>query len=89
MTVLLPLELHNVHSKFVVDSGCVVTVVSSAFYNSIPLHRCPPLQPAKELVKLEIANKEMMDIVGMATMKFVARGENFEWEMYVTPIGEE
>ena len=89
MTVLLPLELHNVHSKFVVDTGSVVTVVSSAVYNSIPLHRRPSLQPAKEPVKGEAANKEMMDIDGVATVKFVANGEHFEWEMYVAPIAEE
>ena len=87
--MLLPLELHNVHSKFVVDTGSVVTVVSSAIYNSIPLHRRPPLQPAKEPVKLEVANKEMMDIDGTAAVKFVAGGEHFEWEMYVAPIAEE
>ena len=77
MTALLPLELHNVHSKFVVDTGSVVTVVSSVVYSSIPVHRRPPLQPAKEPVKLEVANK-MMDIDGVATVKFVAGGEQFE-----------
>ncbi len=88
-TVLLPLELHNVHSRFVVDTGSVVTVVSSTIYNSIPEHRRPPLHPAKEPVKLEMANKELMDIQGVATMKVVASGQCFEWQMYVAPIADD
>ena len=65
MTVLLPVEFPDVPSKFVVDTGSAVTVLSRSVYHSIPKHKRPPLQPCSGLaVRLELANKEWMDVDG-------------------------
>ena len=72
-----------------VDTGSVVTIISRRLFNRIPLSRRPPQRQPNEPVKLKVANNELMEIDGVADMKFVAGNEHFEWRMYIAPIQED
>ena len=68
------------------DTGSVLTIISRTLFNRIPLSRRPPQKQPNEPVKLKVANNELMEIDGVADMKFVAGNEHFEWRMYIAPI---
>lgn len=88
-SMLLPLELHNVKGSFIVDTGSVVTIVSRTLYQKIPPGRRPPLKPPSEPMKLEVANEQLLDIDGVAKMKFVVGDKEFQWLMYIAPLAED
>ena len=89
MSLVVPMELHGVNLRFLVDTGAVVTVLSSRVYQALPEALRPPLKQPPEALKLEMANDELLAIDGVVDTKFDIDGRNFEHKMYVAPIAEE
>ena len=57
MPLVVPMELHL---RFLVDTGAVVTVLSSRVYQALPEALRPPLKQPPEALKLEVANDELL-----------------------------
>ena len=89
MSLFVPLEIHSVQTQFLVDTGAVVTVLSSRIYQAMPEAGRPPLRQPTEPLKLEVANDELLEIDGVMDAKFDIDGQNFEHKIYVAPIAEE
>ena len=88
MSLFVPMGLHNVQTRFLVDTGAVVTVLSSRIYQAKPeASRLLLRQPAESL-KLEVANDELLEIDWVADAKFDIDGQYFVHKMYVAPIAE-
>jgi len=83
------MEIHSVKTRFLVDTGAVVTVLSSRVYKAIPEASRPSLRQSHGPLKLEVANDELLDIDGVVDAKFDIDGTNFECKMYVAPIADE
>ena len=87
--MFVPMEIYSVQNRFLVDTGAVVTVLSSRVYQAMPeASRPPPRQPTEPL-KLEVANDELLEIDGVMDAKFDIDGQDFEHKMYVAHIAEE
>ena len=83
------MEIYSVQSRFLVDTGAVVTVLSSGVYQAMPEASRPSLRQPTEPLKLEVANDELLEIDGVMDAKFDIDGQDFEHKMYVAPIAEE
>ena len=71
------------------NTGAVVTVLSSRVYQAMPEASRPPLRQPTEPLKLEVANDELLEIDGVMNAKFDIDGQDFEHKVYVAPIAEE
>ena len=76
MSLVVPMELHGVNLRFLVDTGAVVTVLSSRVYQVLPEALRPPLKQPPEVLKLEVANDELLAIDGVVDTKFDIDGRN-------------
>lgn len=89
LSILLPVDIHSVNAKLVLDTGAAVTVVSSNVYNKLPQNMRPELGKVSPSLKLEVANDELLPVLGTVTLDFKIRRDNFQWQCFVAPIRED
>ena len=80
-------EVNGTETELLVDSGAMVSVVSSYFLDSLPkvVNIRPPCIGAP--VQLETAiDNERIDVVGIANLQLNFGNNHYEWEAYVAPI---
>ena len=70
-----------------IDTGAEATVLSEAFYFSIPENRGPKLKAATRNLVVAEAGKQMSTI-GIVEVDIKLGNEKFTWPVYVAPIGD-
>ena len=76
-------------TKFIVDTGASVTIVSEAMYNKIPSDLRPPLQEMDKNRKLIVADQGTLAVAGLAELTFTIGEGEYKWRAYVAPICED
>lgn len=89
LSILLPVKFSDVSANFIVDTGAVVTILSSNIYNSLPPDIRPPLEKIDPNFKLEVANEGYLSILGTATLSFTIHKDVFKWKFFIAPISED
>ena len=89
VAVYMPTELYGVQTKFLIDTGASVTVLSRAMYEQIPRERRPELTTPNTQTRLEVADQSYLSVDGIALISLQAGGMSFEWSVYVAPICDE
>ncbi len=64
MTMFLPLNIHSVDCKFVVDTGSAVTILSSTVFNKMSSLNIS-LQKPDPTIRLEVADRGHLTIEGI------------------------
>ena len=70
VSVLLPVPIKDTRSKFVLDTGACVSLISTGFYYRIPPNQRPELKPADNALKLEVANDSVLSVDGLIKLEF-------------------
>ncbi len=89
LSILLPVNVNTVSANLVLDTGAAVTVVSSNIYNKLPQSVRPELQKVNPSLKLEVANDELLPVLGTVTLDFKIKKDYFQWQCFVAPIRED
>ncbi len=89
LSTLLPVDIHAVSASLVLDTGAAVTVVSSNIYNKLPQDLRPELRTVNPSLKLEVANDELLPVLGTVTLDFKIEKDYFPWMCFVAPIRED
>ena len=85
---MLPISVCNVDYRLILDTGSAVTIISSNVYNKIPLEQRPSLKKVPSTVKLEVANDELLSVLGEMPLGFKIQKYIFKWDVFVAPIRE-
>ena len=88
VTLRVPVVVNGQEVKAVVDTGAEVTVLSESLYLRIPEEIRPPLYQAKRNLVVAEAGQRMRTS-GVADVLVQIGSEQFEWSIYVAPIGDE
>ncbi len=89
ITIFLPTTVCGVNTRFVVDTGANITLLSRRIYEQIPVSQRPVLQHATKFSKVETSNDSLLDVDGVASLNFRAGGQNFERSVYVAATKED
>ncbi len=82
LSILLPVNIHSVSASLVLDTGAAVTVVSSNVYNKLPPDVRPELEKVNPSLKLEVANDELLPVLGTVTLDFKIKKDYFQWQCF-------
>ena len=74
-SLIVPMELHGVNVRLLVDTGAVVTVLSSRVYQALSEALRPPLEQPPEALKLEVANDQLLAIDGVVDKSLTLMAE--------------
>ncbi len=88
MSLFLPIKLCEISTKFLVDTGASVTVLSRSVYERIEEKSRPQLTPTPVHTRLEVADNSYVPVDGIAKITLVAGGLHFEWSVLVSPISD-
>ena len=66
----LPMRLGGVKTRFEIDIGVAITILSSKIYNTIPVSLRPLLERPGDLPRLQVADKGLLEVDGTATFRF-------------------
>ena len=88
VTIRPLLSVQGFKTKAIVDTGAEVTVLSEKLYKSLPQDKRPALQKAKRGLIVAEAGKKMTTC-GTFDAQFKLGEFEFEWPVYVAPIGDD
>ena len=88
VTIRTFLSVQGIKTKAIVDTGAEVTVLSERLYKSLPQDKRPTLQKAKRGLIVAEAGKKMTTC-GTFDASFRLGEFEFEWPVYVAPIGDD
>lgn len=89
VSILLPVSVGSLVSKFVLDTGACVSIISSGLYYRIPPEDRPCLRPVDSSFKLEVADDSLLPVEGVTTLDFKIDKNAFSWDVFVSPIRED
>jgi transposase InsO family protein len=75
-------------TRFLIDTGATVTILSSDVYAKIPSSSRPILEQPSENFKVEIADSTLVDVTGIVKLSFKAGNTEFLWPVYIAPISD-
>lgn len=89
MSILLPISVGELNSKFVLDTGACVSIISTGLYYRIPPDSRPELRPVDRSLKLEVADDSLLSVEGITSLEFKVNKDIFSWDVFVSPIRED
>ena len=82
----LPMCICEVKTKFLIDTGAKVTIMSQKLFERIPENVRPSMVKTECNVKLEVADKGLVQVVGVADISFCAGSHMYTWHVLIAPI---
>ena len=89
MSIVLPVLVGELNSKFVLDTGACVSIISTRLYYRIPPNSRPELRAVDRSLKLEVADDNLLTVEGITSLKFKVNKDIFCWDVFVAPIRED
>ena len=89
ISVYLPISMYNLETMFLIDTGAEVTIISNKLFERIPDKYRPKLLETVVSMKLEVADKGLVDIKGIADVTFNTDSHTYRWRVLVAPIEED
>ena len=89
VSVYLPLCICKVRTRFLVDTGAEVIIMSQRFFERIPEEVRPKMVDIGCKMKLEVADKGLVDVIGAADIKFETGHQRYIWHVLISPIEED
>ena len=88
ISVYLPMCICEVKTKFLIDTGAEVTTMSQKLFDRIPENVRPNMVKTECNVKLEVADKGLVQVVGVADISFCVGSHTYTWHVLIAPIEE-
>ena len=85
----LPMCIGEVKTKFLIDNGAEVTIMSQKLFERIPENVRPKMVKTECNVKLEVTDKGLVQVAGVADISFCAGRQTYMWHVLIAPIEEE
>ena len=89
ISVYLPISMCNLETMFLIDTGAEVTIISNKLFETIPDKYRPKLLETMVSMKLEVADRGLVDIKGIADITFNTDSHTYRWRVLVAPIQED
>lgn len=88
MSVYMPIVIDSVKTRFLVDTGAEVTILSLKTFKKIPKAIRPKLSKTDNNLKLEVADDGVIEATGWTTITMHVENRQFKWDVLVAPISE-
>ena len=88
ISAFLPVTLCGIDTRFLIDTGATVTILSSKVYNKLPPGSRPALTNTSEKIKVEVADSTLVDVIGVINLIFKMNDTEFQWPVYIAPISD-
>ena len=88
MSVYMPIVINDVKTRFLVDTGAEVTILSLHTFKRIPKALRPKLRKPDNKIKLEVADDGVIEAAGWTTILMHSGDKQFEWDVLVAPISD-
>ena len=85
----LPMCIGEVKTKFLIDTEAEVTIMSQIVFETIPENMRPKMVKTECNVTLEVANKGLVQVAGVADISFCTGSQMYTWHVLIAPIEEE
>ena len=82
----LPMCIYEVKTKFLNDTGAEVTIMSQKLFERIPENLRPNIVKTECNVKLEVPDKGLVQVIGVADISFCAGSHMYTWHVLIAPI---
>ena len=89
MSIVLPVLVGELNSKFVLDTGACVSIISTGLYYRIPPNSRPELRAVDRSLKLEVADDNLLTVEGITSLEFKVNKDIFCWDVFVASIRED
>ena len=89
ISVYLPMCIGEVKTKFLIDTGSEVTIMPQKLFERIPENVRPKMVKTACNVTLEVADKGLVQVAGVADISFFAGSQMYTWHVLIAPIEEE
>ena len=89
VSVYLPLCICETKTRFLVDTGAEVTIMSQRLFERIPEEIRPKFVNTECKIKLEVADKGLVDVTGLTNAKFKTGHQEYTWQVLIAPIEED
>ena len=89
MSAFVCVNINGVDCELIIDSGAAVTVISTSLWENIPILQRPELKKPGGKVRLEAANSELINVIGVAVFNITIDNLHFEWEAFVADISDD
>ena len=86
VSIVVPMTVNGLETGLLVDTGAVVTILSTDLFYSILEENRPSLRELADNVHLEVADAGQLKVVGVATVTMNMGSQKFDWDVYVAPI---
>ena len=88
ISAFLSVTLCGIDTRFLIDTGATVTILSSKVYNKLPPGSRPALTNTSEKIKVEVADSTLVDVIGVINLIFKTNDTEFQWPVYIAPISD-
>ena len=89
MSAFVYVNINGVDCELIIDSGAAVTVISTSLWENIPILQRPELKKPSGKVRLEAANSELINVIGVAVFNITIDNLHFKWEAFVADISDD
>ena len=89
ISVYLPMCIGDLKTKFLIDTGAEVAIMSQKLFERIPENVRPNMVKTEFNVKLEVADKGLVQVAGVADISFCAGSHMYTWHVLIAPIEED
>ena len=89
ISVYPPMCICEVKTKFLIDTGVEVTIRSQKLFERIPENVRPNMVKPECNVKLEVADKGLVQVARVADISFCAGSHMHTWHVLIAPIEQE
>ena len=86
VSMTVPVNINGLNTNMLLDTGAVVTILSTDTFDKIPRESKPTLKPLTEPVYLEVADAGQLKVEGMAMVAMEIGSQEYACEVYVAPI---
>ena len=85
VSVYLPLCICETRTRFLVDTGAELTIMSQRLFERIPEEVRPKIVDTGCKMKLEVADKGLVDVIGAADINFETGHQRYIWHVLIAP----
>ena len=85
----LPVCICETKTRFLINTGAEVTIMSQRLFERIPEEIRPKIVDTGCKMKLEVADKGLVDLIGAADIKFETGHQRYIWHVLIAPIEED
>ena len=86
VSVYLPVCICETKTRFLIDTGAEVTIMSQRLFERIPEEIRPKIVDTGCKMKLEVADKGLVDVIGAADIKFETGHQSYIWHVLIVKL---